>query len=82
MSRKKINKLIKKDLTFGKYTVHNISTNKKFMQININGNKERQVTIISFDKQGKMVMQEMSQTRYFIFKIMKKINTKKKLLNS
>ena len=34
MSRKKINKLIKKDLTFRKYTVYNISTNKNFMQNN------------------------------------------------
>ena len=50
------------------------------MKININGNKERQVTIIRFDNQGKMVMQEMSAVRYFLFNVMKKINTKNKIL--
>ena len=50
------------------------------MKININGNKERQVTIISFDKQGQMIMQEMSAARYFLSNVMKKINTKNNIL--
>ncbi len=50
------------------------------MKININGNKERQVTIIRFDNQGQMVMQEMSAVRYFLFDVMKKINTKNNIL--
>ena len=50
------------------------------MKVDINGNKEQKVVITSFDNKGNFVMQEMSAVRYFIFKIMKKINTKNRIL--
>jgi hypothetical protein len=51
-----------------------------FTKIDINGNKKRQVVIISYDNNGNLVMKEMSQTRYFLFKVMKKVNTKNNIL--
>ena len=50
------------------------------MKIDIKSPEKGAILLVSYDKQGKMVMQVMSQTRYFISKVMKKVNTKNNIL--
>lgn len=47
---------------------------------NITGHNKRTIVIVSYDKQGQMVMKEMSWLRYFFFKAEKNKNTKHILL--
>lgn len=49
-------------------------------KVNIKSHNKGTIVLVSWDKQGKMVMQEMSAVRYFLFNVMKKINTKNKIL--
>jgi len=43
------------------------------MKINIKSHNKGTIVLVSWDNQGKMVMQEMSAVRYFLFNVMKRI---------
>lgn len=49
-------------------------------EVNIKSHNKGTIVVVSYDKQGQMVMKEMSAVRYFFFKAEKNKNTKHILL--
>lgn len=49
-------------------------------KVNIKSHNKGTIVIVSYDKQGKIAIQEMSAVRYFFSKVMKKVNTKNNIL--